>query len=170
MAKFEAQLPTEILREIETVERNALDIFKGMTKAGAQYAVENMKANAAKAFRGGVGAKVAAKAKVTKPYITRKNEITTKAAFYGYIEKSDGKAFYMSQKGKKFGPYPGIPVPLLCNLAEFGASSARMPGPFRRYWNGNKHPIKRPAFSNSKGIEAAMLKAQKQLSGGLLDD
>ncbi len=170
MAKFEMLAPTEILNEIQTVERKSLDIFKGMTKAGAKVAAEAMKANAAKAFKGGTGAKVAAKVKVTKPYVTKKDEITTKAAFYGYIAKSDGKPFYMSQRGKKTGPYPGIPVPLLCNLAEFGASSASMPGPFRRYWNGQKHPIKRPAFSNTAGIADAMLKAQKELSGGLLDD
>lgn len=170
MAKFEMQAPTEILKQIQTVEHNSLDIFKGMTKAGAEVAAEAMRANATKAFRGGVGARIAAKAKVTKPYLTKKNEITTKAAFYGYIAKSDGKPFYMSQRGKKSGPYPGIPVPLLCNLVEFGASSASMPGPFRRYWNGHKHPIKRPAFSNTSAIEKAMLKAQKELSGGLLDD
>lgn len=169
MAKFEMLAPTEILNEIQSIERNSLDIFKGMTQAGAKVAAEGMKANATKAFKGGTGGKIAAKVKVTKPYVTKKNEVTTKAAFYGYIAKSDGKPFYMSQRGKKTGPYPGIPVPLLCNLAEFGASSASMPGQFRRYWNGQKRPIKRPAFSNTAGIEDAMLKAQKQLSGGLLE-
>jgi len=168
MAKFNAGLPTDILENVNFVENNAIDIFKGMTKAGAEVAAENMKANATRAFKGSTASKMNAKLKITKPYETRKREITTAARYYGYIPKSGGGQFYLSQKGRKYGPYPGIPVSLLGNLVEYGVKSRTMPRQFRRYWDGQKHPFVRPAFSDTNGITDAMLKAQQELSKGLL--
>jgi len=43
-----------------------------------------------------------------------------------------------------------------------------MPEQFKRYWK-NKKPFVRPAFANKRGITDAMLKAQKELSGGILE-
>lgn len=168
MAKFNATLPTAILDDVNFLERNAIDIFKGMTKAGAKVAAANMKANATRAFRGNTAAKMNAKLKITKPYETKKREITTAARYYGYIPKKGGGQFYLSQKGRKNGPYPGIPTKLLGNLAEYGVRSRAMPRQLRAYWDGHKHPFVRPAFSDTNGITSAMLKAQKELSKGLL--
>ena len=165
MAKFVAQLPTDILKDVNFLEKNCFEIFGGMTKAGAQHAGENMKARATKAFKSGVGAKVASKMKITKTYETKKKEITTKAAFYGYIPRKDGTRVKI-----KGNYYSGVPVPLLCNLVEYGVKSSAMPKQFKEYWDGQKHPFARPAFSDTNGIQAAMLKAQKELSGGLLND
>lgn len=163
MAKFTAELPTDILKEVNFVEKNAIDIFKGMTKAGAEVAAENMRQGANRAFKHGVGAKMNSKLKVTKSYETRKKEITTKAAYYGYIPRKDGRRVKI-----KGNYYPGVPAPLLGNLVEFGTSSTKMPRQFKEYWDGQKKPFVRPAFSDTGRITAAMLNAQKELSGGIL--
>jgi len=169
MARFEAQLPADILKDVDFLANNAMKIFGGMTKAGAEVAAENMKQRTKKALKSNIAGKVAAKIKVTKSYTTRKHEIATAARAYGYVAKSDGKPFYLSKKGKKYGPYPGIPSALLLNLADNGKSIAStMPAQFRDYWNGVKYPIVAPAFGDTKRIEKAMLKAQEELSGGLL--
>ena len=164
MAKFTAGLPTDILKDVSFLEKNALDIFKGMTKAGAKVAAENMKVGATRAFKGDTAVRINSKLRVTRSYETRKKEITTKAAYYGYLPKKDGRKVKV-----KGGFYPGVPVPLLCNLVEYGTSSAIMPKQFKKYWDGQKRPFARPAFSDTGGITAAMLKAQKELSGGLLE-
>ena len=164
MAKFTAELPTDILKDVNFVERNAIDIFKGMTKAGAEVAAENMRQGASRSFKHGVGAKMNSKLKVTKSYETRKREIATKAAYYGYIPRKDGRRVKI-----KHGYYPGVPAPLLVNLVEFGTSSQKMPRQFKHYWDGQKKPFVRPAFSDTGGITRAMLKAQKELSGGILE-
>lgn len=164
MATFIAGAPTDILKDVTFLEKNALDIFKGMTKAGAEIAAQNMKAGANRAFKSGTGAQVNSKLKITKSYLTRKKEVTTKAAYYGYIPRKDGRRVKI-----KGGYYPGVPVPLLCNLVEYGTSSPRMPRQLKEYWDGQKKPFARKAFADVAGISAAMLKAQKQLSGGLLE-
>ena len=166
MAKFKAIAPTEVLKEVEYIENHAIDIFKGMTKAGAERAAENMRPRAVKAFRNGVGAKVNARLKVTKPYETRRGSIATGARYYGYIPKKDGKPF----KIKGYSYNQGVPVPLLVALADEGRSIASTMVPqFRRYWNGIKYPITRPAFADTAGITNVMLKAQKELSKGILE-
>lgn len=166
MAKFTAELPTDILKDVDFLQNNAVDIFKGMTKAGAEVAAENMKSRARHAFRGDVATKVNAGLKVTKPYETKRREIATGARYYGYIKKKDGRPFKV--KGHSYNQ--GVPIPLLVSLADAGKSiSSTMVPQFRRYWNGVKYPIVTPAFANSAPIEAAMLKTQKELSGGLLE-
>lgn len=163
MAKFVANLPADILKDIDFVQKNAIDIFKGMTKAGAEVAADNMRVGATRAFPGSLSASVNAKLRVTKSYETRRREITTKAAYYGYIPRRDG-----SRVRIRGGSYPGVPVPLLCNLVEYGTSGA-MPEPLKRYWSGRKSPFIRAAFSRTSSIREAMLTAQKELSGGLLE-
>ena len=166
MAKFEAGLPTDILKDVEFVENNAVDIFKGMTKAGAEVAAQNMRNRVGHAFKGSVAVQSNAGLKVTKPYETKRREIATGARFYGYIPKKDGKPF----KVKGYSYNQGVPRPLLVALADEGKSvSSSMVRVFRDYWNGHKYPITIPAFANSAPIEAAMLKAQKELSGGRLE-
>lgn len=169
MAKFEATLPTEILNDVKFIERNCAEIFGGMTKAGAEKAAENMRQRVSQSFRGGLADKVNSKLKVTKTYENKSKEIVTSAKYYGYIS-TDKKPFYLSQRGKKYGPYPGIPVTILMRLKEGGLKSSNMPAPFKKYWGSQRYRIKDPAFADTQGIRAAMLKAQKQLSGGLLDD
>lgn len=170
MATFTAEAPTDVLKDVNFLEKNAIDIFKGMTKAGAEVAAENIKSNAGRTFKNGMAAKVNAKLKVTKPYETKKHEIATGARYYGYLTTNRHKgSFSIKIKGKQYGPYPGLPAAILANLAEYGTSSKAMPAQFKEYWDGVKKPFIRPAFSNSASIEKAMMKAQKKLSKGILE-
>lgn len=166
MARFEAELPTDILNDVDFIANNALKIFGGMTKAGAEVVKKDIAAGTRRVFKGDTAAKMVSKLKVTRTYETPSDGgINNKVAFYGYIPRSDGKQVKI--KGKY--SYPGVPAPLLANLRENGASSSgAMPEPFKQYWR--KMPFVRPAFENRNGIEKAMLKAQKELSGGRLDD
>ena len=51
MAKFELQLPTDIINDIEFVNDNSKKIFGEMTKAGAEVVYNNARANVPKGLR-----------------------------------------------------------------------------------------------------------------------
>lgn len=163
MAHFTTELPTELIKEFEHLRSNAPKIFGGMTRAGAEVVKKDIEANATRVFKPQTAAKMNAKLKITKTYDTPSDGgINTKVAYYGYIKSE--KPFKI--KGKT---YPGVPAPLLAALREYGASgSGAMPEEFREYWT--KKRFVAPAFENTEKIRKAMLKAQKELSGGLLDD
>lgn len=165
MAKFEAGLPTDILNDVDFVSSHSVKIFGGMTRAGAKIAKQNLEANTKRAFNGKLASAMTSKLKITRTYETPSDKgINTKVAFYGYIPRKNGSKVKI--KGKY--AYNGVPAPLLAALREYGASSSgAMPEQFKKYWR--KHVFVRPAFED-KGIGEAMLKAQKELSGGLLDD
>lgn len=164
MAKFEAELPSDILRDFDFLQNNAIEIFGGMTKAGAQVVKRQIATNATRAFDSKTAAKLNQRLKITRTYETPSDGgINTKVAYYGYIPREDG-----SKVKIKGGYYPGVPAPLLASLREYGAKSGgNMPTPLKRYWT--KRPFVRPAFENKGAIEKAMLKAQKELSGGILE-
>lgn len=164
MAKFEAELPNDLLKDFNFLQHNAVKIFGGMTKAGAEVVKRQIATNATRAFDSTTATKLNQKLKITRTYETPSDGgINTKVAYYGYIPRKDG-----SKVKIKGGRYPGVPAPLLASLREFGArNGGNMPEPLKRYWT--KHPFVRPAFENKGAIESAMLKAQKELSGGILE-
>lgn len=165
MAKFEAELPTDILKDVDFVANNSIKIFGGMTKAGAKVAKRNLENGTKRAFDGKLASQMTSKLKMTRTYETPSDKgINTKVAFYGYIPRKNGTKVKI--KGKY--TYNGVPAPLLAALREYGASSkGAMPAPFKKYWT--KRSFVRPAFQD-KAIEQAMLAEQKKLSGGILDD
>lgn len=142
MAKFNLELPNDILRDIKKVHDNSDKIFGEMTQAGAKVVESNIKSNLPKSIR---NSKMMDCLKVTKVYKTPSDDgINTKVGFYGYFENEQGKT---------------VPAPLVANVFEYGRSNAPFP----------KHPFMRKSFKKAE-IEEAMRKAQKQASGGLLDD
>ena len=155
MAKFKMELPTEIIKQFETVEKNSDKIFGEMTKAGAEVAARNITANAPDVLKSHV--------RLSRTYKTPSNGgIATQAVIDGYIPFSDKnrKEFVRSGgSGKKYGTSEGIPAAFLANLYEYGRSTSPFP----------KHPFLRRSFNKSE-IEAAMLEAQAKASGGLLDE
>ena len=155
MAKFNLELPTEIIKEFETVNKNTTEIFGEMTKAGAEVVAENIRNNAPTTISGHV--------KITKVYRTPTDGgINTKAYVKGYIPFSNPNRKGFTRKGgsgKTYTSTEGVPAEFLANLYEYGRSTAPFP----------KHPFLRKSFKK-KEIEAAMLKAQKRASGGLLDE
>ena len=141
MAKFEMQLPTEIMKDIQKIHDNADDIFGGMTKAGAEVVLGNMRAGVPSSFH---GSEIMKCLKMTRTYkMPSIHGVATKVGFYGYFN---------NKKGQR------VPAPLVVNVYEYGRSDK----PFK------KHPFVRKAFKKGE-IEQAMLKAQKTLSGGLLE-
>lgn len=141
MAKFEMELPTEIIKDFQKVYNNSDKIFGEMTKAGAKVVNDNIRANVPKAIR---NSKMMDCLKITKVYKTPSDDgINTKVGFYGYFVNEEGKT---------------VPAPLVANVFEYGRSNAPFP----------KQPFMRKSFKKGD-IEKAMLKAQKQASGGLLE-
>ena len=142
MAKFELQLPDEILKDLRTIYNDADDIFGKMTKAGADVAMQNITANVPASFR---DSEIMACLRLTRVYKTPSDDgINTKVGFYGYFVNENGER---------------VPAPLVANVFEYGRSNSPFP----------KQPFMRRSFRKGQ-IEAAMLKAQKEASGGLLDE
>lgn len=142
MARFQMELPTDIIKDFERISKDSEKILGDMTKAGAEVVEKNIIANVPQSIRNSNMMKCL---KITRVYKTPSDDgINTKVGFYGYFENEDGKT---------------VPAPLVANVFEYGRSTA----PFQ------KHPFMRKSFRKSD-IEAAMLKAQKESSGGLLDE
>lgn len=140
MAKFEMELPTEIIADFEKIHGDCEDIFGKMTQAGAKVAHEAIKANVPQAFH---KSNIMNCLKMTDVYKTPTDDgINTKVAFFGYFVNRDGKT---------------EPAPLVCNVFEYGRSNLPFP----------KHPFLRKSFNRGR-IEKAMLEEQTRASGGLL--
>ena len=142
MAKFEMQLPTDIMRDIQRLSDNVDQIFGEMTQAGAEVVKKNIIANVPEGIK---TSKMMSCLRLTKVYKTPSDDgINTKVGFFGYFQNEDGKT---------------VPAPLVANVFEYGRSNSPFP----------KQPFMRKSFTKS-AIEQAMLKAQKKASGGLLDE
>ena len=136
MAAFEEQLPTELMEQFESLDKNTDTMLKEMTREGARKVLANVKANVPQSFRKSGIMKCL---KLTRSYKTPSDDgINTKVAFYGYFNNEDGKK---------------TPAPLVCNLFEYGRSSPNPPYP--------KHPFMRRSFVSSE-IESAMNKVQEK--------
>lgn len=142
MAKFEMLLPDDILKDFKKIYDNSEEIFGEMTKAGAKVVEKNIIANVPDGIR---NSEMMKNLKITQTYKTPSDDgINTKVAFYGYFTNKEGKT---------------VPAPLVANVFEHGRSNLPFP----------KQPFMRKSF-RKKEIEQAMLKAQKEASGGLLDE
>lgn len=158
MAKFEMELPDEIIKDFKRIYDNSDEIFGGMTRAGAQVVLDNVKTSVPLSS-------MANYVKLSKTYKTPSDGgINTKVYFSGYLPfKGNRKTF--KRRGRKgsdvYTTSKGIPVDFLAQIYEYGR---KKPNP-----NFPKKPFFRKSFKKAQ-IEKAMLKAQKQLSGGLLDE
>ena len=142
MAKFELELPSAIIDDLNNLYENCDKIFGEMTRAGAEVARKNIERNVPKSFH---NSGIMHCLYITRTYKTPTDDgINTKVGFYGYFTNKDGKR---------------TPAPLVANVFEYGRSNLPFP----------KHPFLRKSF-RKKEIEDAMLKAQKKASGGLLDE
>lgn len=140
MAKFELELPESLIKDFQKINSNAQEIFEGMTRAGAEIVMGNVQNNLPDQLK---TSNIVDNLKMTRSYKTPSDDgINTKVAFYGYFTNRDGKE---------------VPAPLIANLFEYGRSDSPFP----------KQPFLRKSFRKGE-IEKAMLKAQRELSGGLL--
>ena len=139
MAKFNLELPADIMRDIEKIYSNSDEIFGAMTKAGAEVVESNIRANVPASFK---NSEIMKCLKVTRQYKTPSDDgINTKVGFFGYFKNKQGRQ---------------TPAPLVANVFEYGRS------------NFTKKPFLRKSFRKDQ-IEKAMLEAQKTASGGLLE-
>lgn len=140
MAVFNMELPTDILKDLQRIERDAENIFGQMTQAGAEAVKSIVVSNVPASFK---DSKIMDCLSVTKVYKTPSDGgINTKVGFFGYFDNENGVR---------------TPAPLVCNVFEYGSSKF------------GKQPFFRKSFKKEV-IEKAMLEAQKKASGGLLDE
>ena len=143
MARFDMELPDDILKDFEKIYDNTEDIFGAMTEAGAKVVEGVVRNTVPKSFH---SFDIMRCLKLTRVYKTPSDGgINTKVAFYGYFTNENGER---------------TPAPLVCNMFEYGSSKRKFP----------KRPFMRKAFGNKAAIEQAMYEAQVKASGGLLTD
>lgn len=140
MAKFEMQLPDDIIKDFQKIYNNSDEIFGKMVQSGVEVVYNNIKANAPSSVK---SSDMMNCLKITKVYKTPSDDgINDKVGFYGYFINKNGKT---------------TPAPLVANVFEYGSTKVQ------------KKPFFRKSFRKAQ-IEKAMLKVQKEASGGLLDE
>ena len=153
MAKFEIELPTELMHEFQKLANETDTVFGEMTRAGAEVIAKNMRSNAPNLL--------VSKVHVSKVYKTPSDMgINCRACIYGYIPFSDPNRKYFSRtnghSAKVYRTTEGVPAEFLANMYEYGRSTAPFP----------THPFLRQSI-NASEINEAMEKAQKKATGGL---
>lgn len=111
MAKFEGELPTELIQQFEKLQMNTEKMLEEMTKAGAQCVYKRMKAFAPDVLRDHI--------KITRSYKTPSDDgMNTKVMITGYFVNRWGQT---------------VPAPLVANVFEYGRSNLPFPKhPFLR--------------------------------------
>lgn len=132
MARFKAELPNDIIKQFEGLEKNTDQMLAEMTEAGANVVLQNIKASMPHSW---YSSNIMKCLKVTKSYKTPSDDgVNTKVAFYGY---------FINRNGER------IPAPLVANVTEYGRSNSPYP----------KKPFMRRSFKKAQ-IEKAMQAVQ----------
>ena len=137
MAKFNAELPNDLMKVFEDLETNSSVMMGEMCKAGAKVVYDKVVSGLGKAFK---STETLLKGlKVTKVYETPSDDgINVHVGFYGY-------------DGVPTKQYPkGTPIPLKAMAREYGTSSGEQ-----------KKPFLRKSFAK-KDIEQAMMEVQNR--------
>ena len=116
MARFEMELPLELLNSFQNLTNNSEKMLGEMTRAGAKKVFDNVKTNMKKSFSDTKGLEKCLK--ITRTYKTPSDDgISTKIGIYGYFENKNGKT---------------VPAPLVANAREYGTSRGETRKPFFR--------------------------------------
>lgn len=166
MAKLVVTMPDSVIADIKKIDANYEKIFGGMTDAGADVMMSYIQKGAQWAF-GSRATKPLTGLKKTKIYKTPSDGgINTKVAFYGYQGPKftkDGRYVKVLIKGKYDYSSKGVPWAII-TAARSSGTVYRNPGGIER-----SIPFMPQALAHKAEIEKAMLKKQKELSGGILD-
>ena len=138
MAKFNTELPNDLIKVFDELETNAPEMMGEMCKAGATVVYNKVCNNLKKAF---AKTETLLKGlKITKVYNTPTDDgINVHVGFYGY------------NTDKKTKAHPkGVPIPLIAMAREYGTSSGE-----------KKKPFFRKSFAK-KDIEQAMMEVQNR--------
>ena len=147
MARVKVELPTEVLKDIEFIDKNYKNIFGKMTKAGAEVAYKNIVNNVPAGMK--QSAELMSCLRISKVYETPSDQaINTKVLFSGYFTNENGVK---------------TPAPLIANIFEYGRSFESKHGGIV------KQPFLRRSFNRNQ-IQRAMLDAQRKESKGLLSE
>ena len=112
MAKFQSELPNDLIKVFEELETNCDEIFGEMCKAGAEVVYNNVKSNMGSVFESTESLDKGLK--ITKVYKTPSDDgINVHVGFYGYNDK-------------------GVPIPLIAQAREYGTSRGEAKKPFFR--------------------------------------
>ena len=132
MARFDEELPNDIIKQFESLDVDCEKMLGDMTQAGAKIVYKNVMNNMPKSFK---SSNIIKCLKITKVYKTKSDDgINTKVAFYGYFKNKRNIE---------------TPAPLVANIFEKGTSTV------------NKQPFMRRSFKKSE-IEKAMIKEQEK--------
>ena len=147
MARFQMELPTELINQFKALEKDSVKMIEEMTKEGANIVYNNVLNNMQASFKD--ADKLRPYLKITRTYKTPSDDgINTKVGFYGYYKD---KVFTVrNKKNGNIYSYVGTPVPLIVRAREFGSSSGEA-----------KKPFFRKSFNKAQ-IENAMLQVQKR--------
>ena len=155
MAKFEMEVPADMIKAFERLNGETKSMMGEMTKAGAEEVLEEIKANVPESFR---DSDIMRCLHLSKVYETPSDGgINTKVAFWGYFtpKKSPGPKWIAERGTDKMA------AELVVNVFEHGRSSSDFP----------KHPFVRKSFKKKKIIEAMHKKQNEFLeSHGFPDD
>ncbi len=143
MARFKAELPNDLIKELEKIEKNCEKMMGEMTQEAGKVVYNIVRTNMAKSFK---STKTLEKGlKITRVYkAPSKDTIGVYVGFYGYDPDS---------KPTKRHPY-GTPIPLMAMAREYGTSSGE-----------KKKPFFRKSFKKSE-IEQAMMRVQDKYIKG----
>lgn len=142
MAKLAIDIDYSVFKDISYIDKQLDHIFGGMTKAGAEVVYKNVISALPEPLR---SSGFSSHVKLSRVYKTPSDDgINTKVMITGYFINKDGRK---------------TPAPLVANMFEYGSSKKKYP----------KQPFFRKSFKKSQ-IMKAMEEAQKNLSGGLLDE
>ena len=112
MAKFQSELPNDLIKVFEDLETNCDEMLGEMCEAGAEVVYNNALSNMKKAFKSTRSLEKGLK--VTKVYKTPSDDgINVHVGFYGYTED-------------------GVPIPLIAQAREYGTSKGEEKKPFFR--------------------------------------
>lgn len=138
MAKYVAEVPTELIKQFESIYDNTFTMMGDMTSAGAKRVYLNVQSNMKRAFKS--YSSLSKGLTTTRVYRTPSDDgVNCKVGFYGYDPTKVTKK------------YPnGVPIPLIALAREYGTSSGE-----------TKKPFFRKSFKK-KEIEDAMLKEQEK--------
>lgn len=134
MAKFKAELPNDLIKQLGRLEKDTEKMLAEMTEAGAEVVLGNIKANVPSSWH---SSNIMKCLKVTKSYKTPSDDgINTKVAFYGYFVNRNGER---------------VPAPLVANVTEYGRQNGKY----------QKRPFLRKSFKRAQ-IVKAMEKVQSK--------
>lgn len=138
MARFNAELPNDLIKEFNKLEKDTTKMLGEMTRAGAEVVLQNIKSSVPASW---YSSNIMNCLKITDTYETPSDDgINTKVAFYGY---------FINRNGER------IPAPLVANVTEYGRSNSRYP----------KKPFLRRSFKRAQ-IEKAMQAVQDKYIRG----